>query len=686
MINSLSKKLPIIDKLIFAFLALFIATLNNSIFFEQVGYFGALLLSILRLIIAKENSIKKNSLEIPFILYFVTVLIAGLFSVEVGDALEELVKNLLLIPILYVIPFYTCDEGKAKKLLQIYLAAALLTAIVYLFFAYNHYSANLYRIEGKGPSPFQYVMTAGGLMMMSALMFFALAINEKVKKGIKAFYYSGFIILSFAIIASYTRAAWMGTFAGLLLIIILKKKWWLTAPVILGIVFLLIFSKSFSRVYQFSIEENKLPQERVFETEGSASRISVINDTVYVADYEEGVETYVNGKKESKLQMPSPATMVKNWRDRYFFCYTMDSRIYTLYKNTGSDFSIVDTFISPGVNRDLKVYNQSLYVADKDSGLTIYLNPQNSKEYVRLNKHVGLTHISATPEFFIGCYTNPNSIKIFRMKNSIPVERIDSMQTESPAQFAWIFGNEFFVQDQHTLAMYVYIQNKLEMKKKYPLAGVMKIEMIDSTLYMMTGAGSIFRGKKNLSGYYDISPMINLNEPAHDFEVSNNKLYVSTYKRNRLASMFDIYHDTNFERLSIWKTGIRIFKDHPIIGVGDIDLGDYFRTYKDYFFKENYGHLHNNFLQWLVTLGIVGFVVIIFLMYKIFIKLIRIYKNYTNNSLASSVALGTLAGFVAFLIAGLGEYNYGDQEIITVVWFLIGLNLAFFNLHKKSVE
>ncbi|MDP2036227.1 MAG: hypothetical protein Q8L04_02510, partial [Ignavibacteria bacterium] len=118
--------------------------------------------------------------------------------------------------------------------------------------------------------------------------------------------------------------------------------------------------------------------------------------------------------------------------------------------------------------------------------------------------------------------------------------------------------------------------------------------------------------------------------------------------------------------------------------VGDIDLGNLYRKYKEDYLKENFGHLHNNFMQWLVTLGIVGFASVIFMVVSILLMHLKIYRTLKNEPVASSVAIAAIATFIGFLASGLGEYNFGDQEIITMVWFTVGLNLAFYLNHKNN--
>jgi O-antigen ligase len=145
--------------------------------------------------------------------------------------------------------------------------------------------------------------------------------------------------------------------------------------------------------------------------------------------------------------------------------------------------------------------------------------------------------------------------------------------------------------------------------------------------------------------------------------------------------MVDPYHITNINRLNQWKTGFKILASHPIFGVGDIDLHQLYLKYKEPYEKETFGHLHNNYVHFIVILGVFGFIVVVYMLIKIFLLNLKIYKTVKEEEFISSYALGTLAAFTGFLFSGLAEWNFGDHEIITMVWFTIGLNIAFYKLY-----
>jgi len=141
--------------------------------------------------------------------------------------------------------------------------------------------------------------------------------------------------------------------------------------------------------------------------------------------------------------------------------------------------------------------------------------------------------------------------------------------------------------------------------------------------------------------------------------------------KTRVENIFNPNYRTNQYRLYWWSVGLKIFKDHPLVGIGDVSTGDMYDKYKDPGDKERIGHFHNNFVHIAVTLGGIGLAAFLYMTIAIFYRLWKIDKK-TNYGWA----LAALAMFVAFHINGLFEWNFGDQEIITMIWFSLGLALV----------
>jgi len=682
--NNSSNRNKTIDRLIFGFVLIFVVSLTNSIFINQIGYFFALILMLARLLIIKENRFEKTGLEIPFILFLSAELISAILSIDQPQALTIFFKRLILIPIVYIIAAATDSIEKAKTLFKFYIGAALITITIYIVFAYDHFITQLYQLESRGPSPFQFVMTAGGLMSFTVIFLFAFLVNEKVKIKFKVLILTAFIIASVALFASYTRAAWIGAAAGILFVLILKRRW-----IILGLGFILLFliiftSRNVSNVYEFKIENDKLEKISEFPTEGRPFNLYTITDTLVIADYENGISIRTGNKEIQHIETISPITGFKKWTDNYFIGYLDDSRILLIEKDSKSSLKITKEFTSPGKTVDYKIFNNNLYVQDVDSGLTIFTNPQNIKENLTLHEFTGIKSFNIDSTWFAGFDPIKNSLYLYSVKNGMPIERIDSIYIKSGIGLIWIYKKYIYFQSEKEFARNDIIEGETKKTASIDLTGIFKLYFEDSKIIAASLTGKVYEIYSDSSSQLDFKEIADLGFTPTDFLKEGNKIYFTQIKRNRLTSIFDPHHDTNIERLAQWRTGWKILIDHPLFGVGDIDLKDIYSRYKDYYLKENFGHLHNNYIHFLVILGFAGFVCVIFMLTKIFLLHLRIYRSMKDIDFISSYSLGAFAAFVGFLVSGLAEWNFGDQEIITMVWFTLGLNIAFYKNYVKS--
>ncbi len=156
--------------------------------------------------------------------------------------------------------------------------------------------------------------------------------------------------------------------------------------------------------------------------------------------------------------------------------------------------------------------------------------------------------------------------------------------------------------------------------------------------------------------------------------------FAPPYIQGRMQSIVDLSHPENLTRLTMWTSGLRIFADYPLVGVGDIDLGELMRQYADPGYLGVWGHMHNIPLQFLVTHGILGFVVVAAMLFMMAKTEWRVYRRVRAEWFEGSLALGVLAAFIGVLLHGLTEWSLGDQEIAVLVWTTLGLSLAVDNL------
>lgn len=150
--------------------------------------------------------------------------------------------------------------------------------------------------------------------------------------------------------------------------------------------------------------------------------------------------------------------------------------------------------------------------------------------------------------------------------------------------------------------------------------------------------------------------------------------------RERAASLWDIDHPSNAERIYLWVSGWQMFLDRPIAGWGPGIYPETAPPYKaPYADRIQYpdraepgfrtvSHCHNLYLMVLIYSGAVGFG--LFLLF--FALAFRDLLGQPDRALR----YGVLAGAVTFLVGGLFEFNGGDAEVATLAFFLLGLGCS----------
>jgi hypothetical protein len=56
------------------------------------------------------------------------------------------------------------------------------------------------------------------------------------------------------------------------------------------------------------------------------------------------------------------------------------------------------------------------------------------------------------------------------------------------------------------------------------------------------------------------------------------------------------------------------------------------------------------------------------------------------NNISRGLALGALGGTIGFFTSGLVHYNWGDSEVVTVFYFIMGLCLIVERTSQPSTE
>ncbi len=155
--------------------------------------------------------------------------------------------------------------------------------------------------------------------------------------------------------------------------------------------------------------------------------------------------------------------------------------------------------------------------------------------------------------------------------------------------------------------------------------------------------------------------------------------------RERALSSFDPTSKWNVERVHMWEAGIRIFRDHPITGVGHLDFAKVYDQYKSPDAHERPGHLHSVWFHVAATMGLIGLAAIVALILGLFraagSSLPARWRERASPSergtwLPTAIQLGVVAALAGFLVSGLFEWNFGDEELVDLLYSLVGLAYA----------
>ncbi len=143
---------------------------------------------------------------------------------------------------------------------------------------------------------------------------------------------------------------------------------------------------------------------------------------------------------------------------------------------------------------------------------------------------------------------------------------------------------------------------------------------------------------------------------------------------DRLRSAFDRRHPGNLERTYMWDAGMRVFRDHPVTGVGLQNLTSLLQRYNSPAAIERPAHVHSAYLQVAVSTGIVGLLALLGLCVGLFRTTAPGPPDPRRASgLGSGVRLGVTAGVVGFLLAALFDHPFGDEQLLFLLFVLAGL-------------
>jgi putative inorganic carbon (HCO3(-)) transporter len=152
---------------------------------------------------------------------------------------------------------------------------------------------------------------------------------------------------------------------------------------------------------------------------------------------------------------------------------------------------------------------------------------------------------------------------------------------------------------------------------------------------------------------------------------------------HRLTSIFEPAQ--NEGRLNIWRTAWRMFKAHPIFGIGPGVFNDLFPLYKVPGFYDATGHAHNDYLNTAVNSGIVGFIAWMAIWISWFYYTIRAFQSRLLSPTSLAITVGAVFAVSGIMVAAIFQCYYTDLENNIFWWFVAASSLLVLNRDKKRV-
>lgn len=144
---------------------------------------------------------------------------------------------------------------------------------------------------------------------------------------------------------------------------------------------------------------------------------------------------------------------------------------------------------------------------------------------------------------------------------------------------------------------------------------------------------------------------------------------------DRVRSIADPQDSTFRDRVAMWRAGLQMIADHPLLGVGPGQVRAWYPHYRrPEAVRPSTGHLHNSPIHLAAERGLPALGVWIWLWVVFFREAARILARLgPHRPRERALVSASLGGVGGFLVAGLFEHNFGDAEVVMLVYALMAL-------------
>lgn len=135
-------------------------------------------------------------------------------------------------------------------------------------------------------------------------------------------------------------------------------------------------------------------------------------------------------------------------------------------------------------------------------------------------------------------------------------------------------------------------------------------------------------------------------------------------------------------RWAVWKDSFSIIKDFPLFGIGLANFNYQFSHYKSFYSERRFSYAHNDFLQALVELGIIGFLLLVIAIYY-FYKQVLSYP-WEKGSRTKAIVFGIISSTFAILIHSFFDFPMQIPANALLFTILIACLFAFIKINTSK--
>src|SRR6185295_362397 len=161
-------------------------------------------------------------------------------------------------------------------------------------------------------------------------------------------------------------------------------------------------------------------------------------------------------------------------------------------------------------------------------------------------------------------------------------------------------------------------------------------------------------------------------------------------QQRRSIGFFDKRDQSTSWREMVWREGFDLLVSKPrhlLVGVGMDSIKGHWREWGLFDNgRQPIGHMHSNLLQIALERGVPALIVWLILIGVYLRMLWRITRRNGSDDFARGLAVGALGGALGFFASGLVHYNWGDSEVVTIFYLIMGLCLVVERTNQQVMD